>query len=251
MSWTSAFSGWGWADVIATFLVVVGVIGEVWAFYMKTPFNPTAFPRLESKKRAVEIWSLVILLVGVAIEVPATVENLKDAANARLESKTLEAKLRPRILQFDSSAFRDALNGKPKFDVRLLYSKDDADSYDLSFKIWSALQDVGWSASMPRPIVENDVPLIMKGTPWEPPLAWMMGAQNGNFSFLANNLDDKSKASPIHVLENAVSAAFGYGLFGSAGEVEMRDDRLPDNFVIMVIGGSYAGRNWGNGRKLK
>jgi hypothetical protein len=93
MSLLSAFSGWGWIDIISVFLVFVGIVGEAWSFFMKTPFNPSGFHALESKKKIIEKWSLIILAAGIALEIPATTENLKDAAEARLETKKLEQQI--------------------------------------------------------------------------------------------------------------------------------------------------------------
>jgi hypothetical protein len=90
MSW---FSTWGWIDIFSVLCVFVGVVGEVWSFFMKTPFNPTGFHALESKKKSVEKWSLIILLFGIALEIPATVENLKEAADARLDATKLQAQI--------------------------------------------------------------------------------------------------------------------------------------------------------------
>lgn len=76
----SVFSGWGWLDIFATLLVAIGVLGELWAFLAKVPFNPTNFPPLESKKKNIEKWSLIILCVGVFLEVVALPQNLSEVA---------------------------------------------------------------------------------------------------------------------------------------------------------------------------
>lgn len=77
-----SFSFSNWLDMAATAFVVVGVAGEIWAFIMKLPFNPTNFPFLESKKKSVEKWSLIILGIGVFLELTALPKNLSDVSNA-------------------------------------------------------------------------------------------------------------------------------------------------------------------------
>jgi hypothetical protein len=86
LAFLSFFSSCGWLDIIATGLVAVGVAGELWSFLIKIPFNPTAFPALESKKKQIEKWSLVILCVGVFLEVIAVPKNLSEVANLNQQS---------------------------------------------------------------------------------------------------------------------------------------------------------------------
>jgi hypothetical protein len=87
----ASYSGWGTIDIFATLLVAIGVLGELWAFIMKVPFNPTNFSALESKKKAVEKWSLIILGAGVFLEVVALPENLSEVAGLQNQTAKLVA----------------------------------------------------------------------------------------------------------------------------------------------------------------
>lgn len=116
---------------------------------MKIPFNPTDFSELEAKKKRVEKWSLVILLVGVAIEVPATAENLKDAADSRLKADELETRMQPREISTEKhDAFVNLLtNSLEKRPIWIMDSNPSRETDHFAFEIRKLLDDAGYGST--------------------------------------------------------------------------------------------------------
>jgi hypothetical protein len=71
MPWAASFSIWELLDIVGTFLVAIGVLGELWLLVKKFPCNPTNFPPLEFKKHKFETVFLLTVCVGVSLELIA------------------------------------------------------------------------------------------------------------------------------------------------------------------------------------
>jgi hypothetical protein len=151
----ASFSGWGAIDIFATLLVAIGVFGELWAFIMKVPFNPTNFSPLESKKRGVEKWSLIILGVGVFLEVIALPQNLSEVAN--LNRQTTELSLRVeelrkenvllkarRITREQYEKFIKILKDKPKRPIVVYVEEGHFEAEAFAGEIRKMLNDAGY-----------------------------------------------------------------------------------------------------------
>src|ERR1039458_6393944 len=102
------------------------------------------------------------------------------AAEKELEATFMRT--RPRMMQ-DNKKFQDALKGKPKADVEILFKPEDEEAYMLGAEIRARLTDIrpdlgaGWTVSILRPLTESDtlsdkqlnhhgVPLALRSGAW-------------------------------------------------------------------------------------
>jgi hypothetical protein len=243
MSWVSAFSSWGWAEIVATFFVVMGVVGEVWAFFMKVPFNPTSFPPLESKKKKVEKWSLIILLFGVFIELPATVNSLKEAADAGIKLENLRADDNwlfwkvAKVVTVEPQKFAAALNGKPKKDIIILYPPDNDHAQNLAKMFELGFLYAKWKVLECRPYDEKDILPVFTQLHFSEymTLSMKLGVTTiGSVSLIQNevSLESMRTNQPL----GAVMAAMNLFPTVGASFSSIPDPRLSTNMLKIVIG---------------
>src|SRR5438046_6388398 len=104
--------------------------------------------------------------------------------------------------------FGNALKGKPRAKVELLYQKDDLESYDFATKIKRALDDAGWTTIGVRPILESDA-LYPASPPVQMPLIVRAGGGlAGGIGIISRNPPETTTTeSPADALMNALSLA--------------------------------------------
>lgn len=72
------------------------------------------------------------------------------AREAELNSARLRAQITARHL--DQAKLVEALEGRPKMPVEILYQRDDSEGFDLASELRQGLAIAGWSAAEPVPI---------------------------------------------------------------------------------------------------
>jgi hypothetical protein len=142
------------------------------------------------------------------------------AAEAELKLEQLRKQLGPR--QLNPETFRKAMEGKPKARVKILYVRDDPDSYDLAGQIFLSLLVLKWDVESPSPVLPNDthpfstVPNAMAagGSPW-------------GVSIVSNcNLSDEN--TPYSALRNAFAKSLG----SAGGKL---DETLPKDLLLIIV----------------
>jgi hypothetical protein len=148
---------WEALEIVSLFVVWVGVFGEYKSEREKSPFNPTNFLALESKKEGHKKFWGWVLISGLALEAVASIFVLvisnkeiaglnKEAADERLKAAQLEAQLTPRILKFpDSVSAR--LSRYSGTRAILFCSKESRDEF-IGQQIFFALKDAGWNVDI-------------------------------------------------------------------------------------------------------
>jgi hypothetical protein len=212
---------------------------------------------LEALIKWLEVWSAifgVIVLIGVAGEsffgirllwnnwklqrsqaaeseaLRAEIARLNnDTVQAKLALKQLEAKTGQRFL--NPQKFKEALEGKPKGTVELLFKRDDSEAYMFAVQIWKNLDEAGWNVNKPIPIpsgggdpyFSKDVPLdIRYGVAGS--LGWTIKANRLPGAYTEN--------SAIAALRNALTR----GVEISGTWTMEGDPTLPDGHFIVVVG---------------
>jgi hypothetical protein len=267
---SSALNSWGgWADV-GCVLVIIGIVGEgaelivkwgekecfrKWFEYRLNPNILSSFVKFVGPIiLPVETIFAFMVILGLSIEFLGThkANGILYRNNNELLAKNnaLEGVLRPRILQFDSSAFCNSLKGKPKVSVEILYPKDDVEAYDFADKIMLDLISLGWRVSFPRPIIQDDLPdPLSRKFGSNMPLVTRMNVSWGGFGIIAGNMAvDMASPGPVPDFGIAFSEGFGGGRYGSSLIFSTNDPRIPDNSIKLIIGPAYNGVNWENGR---
>jgi hypothetical protein len=113
----------------------------------------------------------------------------------------------------------EALTGKPKLPVEIVFLKDDADAFTLSLEIRTALKGAGWEVQEPAPIPPTSFPQL-SGLP----AAMGVGGQPSGVTIVANSMsqaefDDLSnrslKPEAAKTAFTALEAAIVAGLDGA------------------------------------
>ena len=252
MDFSSLFS-WFFGDAAAVawamiggVIVAAGLIIEKFSEWLDERF----FGEYKAHKK-LEHLGWLILMLGIFIEIADAGWTAHGVRKAETKVASLEIKTMPPVLRFKREDFEKLLIGKPKTVVEILYPAEDGDSYSLAFEIVRGLIDCGWITQMPRPFSVNDVPEPFTNSPsaylWSKsgmPLVWSAMAENGAISIVINNLDKTNfAATSLHIALMESHACIGV--------TGARDERLPDNFVRIVIPQSNLGRNWENVRPSK
>jgi len=260
---------WEWLEFISIVIVGVGCWGEVWSEQHK--FKPDSLAPTGYLNEWWKRFFWLFVVFGLAIELVAfgfsflasnrEIEGLKSQNIAwatkveelRKATNEQEGMLRPRVLQFDSSAFRKGLKDKLKVKVEILYPKDDVESWEFSGQIEMDLISEGWQVSSPRPILEDDIPTTVEresDSNW--PLMARMGVSSGGFGLIVgSNLNDPRTNPSLLGFITALSAGFNNGRYGNSMTDCMQDSRIHDNLIKLIIGSMYEVDNWGNNKGIR
>jgi hypothetical protein len=152
---------------------------------------------------------------------------LNDAAQATAKAADAEVRLAqltmPRgMLLNSSSAFREALKGRPDFKVQILWLRSVSDGEHLAWRITNCLYE---GDGLPSHIIDrseaiDQLPKEAKGTG-----VTIIGRKGGFFRF------KKPPATPLDFI--------GTALIASAGSLDVDfgiDPSMPDDLVKIVIG---------------
>jgi hypothetical protein len=259
----SLFPIWGWLDLLSTFVVLLGVCGEVdWVVKKMVPI-PVESRRIKFKKTSEKV-----LIIGIAGEMLCLPFSLYDSANlnlkasdaikeakqfqdeaAQLTQQNLELKktMEPRFEKFDAAMFKKLIGiSKSKIEVELLYQEGDVDSYELEKLMKDGLVANGWTTLGPRPITEADA---IVGSDKDAPMSVRAGIEpqsappNGdlqNFITLAvvkKKWPPLGQDGPSEYPVDWVLGAFngGMGMPSMSSFARISNESMPDGIVRFII----------------
>lgn len=179
-----------------------------------------------------------------------------EATNLVLRAELLkqERRTRPRFLGFDSTAFNEALKGKPAMRVEILYQKDDVESYDLATRVQQGF--AGHQAWYPMQLMaaEELHSLEPKFDGFSRPIILRAGAPMwGGFGYVVSpQLLSEMQDNKTGLLNtNSAAGALLYAM-----NVAQQNDSLtvrgfgitywpsfPTNLIRVVVGAHYLGPN--------
>jgi hypothetical protein len=132
----SSLPYWDALEIVSLVFVWVGVWGEYKAERMKSPYNPTNFPALETEKKKVGAFFWRVLLLGLSAEAVASIFIMvisnKEIAELNLENSKLKTKLQQRTINKEKTENFIFLTEKiPKIPIRVAIgaNKDEVVSY--------------------------------------------------------------------------------------------------------------------------
>jgi hypothetical protein len=207
---------WGWRlSVFGAALTMIGVA----ALWMGTRVRDRDF---ETQMTSVNLTSSQALeRAGLLERDAATIR--ERAANAELKLEELRKQVGPRHLK--TREFVDALAGKPKLPVEIMFLKDDADAFALSLEIRSALRVAEWEVHEPIPIPPTAFPQLSTL-----PTTMAVGGQPSGVTVVVNSVTPEEFAAsttlfmgnkavtmtPWLAIQNALLASLG-AVNGSGG----------------------------------
>jgi hypothetical protein len=264
---------WFWIcwEVAAAIGVAVGCTGEWYLIQNKpTPDKAEEHHRNEVRLVLVVAVGVTMELIALAHVIPETMALEKEAQQLRLNADELEFKRLQRVGQYDWSAFRKQLKGTNGIRVELLYANEDEESYNLARRIKSCLNEQGWIGIGPVPLIMsnntqtsiNDIPGLIKigesvGDEGIAPSINRAGARFGQWGMIVNepgimdvitNSHGKIEwvESADNKLMNAIVSGEAYGKHSTvirAWSPDL-DPRLPDKFIVLIIGTKDADLFW-------
>jgi hypothetical protein len=129
----SSLPFWDTLEIVSLVIVWIGVWGEYKAERIKSPYNPTNFPALESKKKKIGAIFWGILLSGLAAEAVASifimVVSNKEISELNNENLKLQAKLQPRtinVLQMEE--FKAFMGSVVKIPIKISVGQEGFDT---------------------------------------------------------------------------------------------------------------------------
>jgi hypothetical protein len=165
----------------------------------------------------------------------------KDLEEAKVFAQQTFMRTRPRMI--DNQKFQEALKGKPKDDVEILFTPGDEEAYSLAAQIRARLTDprlgmgADWTVSVFRPLIESDalsgelnrseVPLATKAGAW-----WGLGlvVRWAPYPPFGHEND-----SPVIALQSALMAS------GVRAPTISVVPTMPDNVIKIIIGQEQSG----------
>jgi hypothetical protein len=152
------------------------------------------------------------------------------AAEASLKLEQLRREVGPRHVQRE--AFLQALEGKPRGHVEIVYLRDDPECFDVAQQLWHLLLEAHWDANPPLPIQPNGAAFANAV-----PTAMGVDGQPSGVTVVAHAATEAEMQSgdgraqtPFTALTDAVIAGLGRG-GASAGGV----NRPPADLLRVVV----------------
>jgi hypothetical protein len=193
MSFISLIPAWGWADIFFTLVVLFGVFGELdWTIERLFPESGNDLLPPKSKRKLFKHIAESCVVLGIAGELVCLAVSLressklnKDAADARLETKRLEAQiaetsvnvanLEPRRLTakqiFELANFLRVREHVEGLYVNIVYPEGDSEAQKFSEDIFHALGDARMNVAPPSPrrFFSSVQGLFIGTNPFKPP----------------------------------------------------------------------------------
>jgi hypothetical protein len=250
----SSLDCWGRWLLIATGVVVLGLILEYWE-PIRDVIKKYRTPEF-AWKDLLKLTGGILITVGVAGELFFTyeasrVENSLRKNNHQIEQRLTEdaeatfMRTRPRII-FDNKTFQDALQGKPKANVEILFKPEDEEAWSLAGQIKARLTDTrpglgaDWTVSVFRPLKQSDALIDDQLNRPEVPLAIKSGAWYG----LGLVVKSATVCPPPWKAENESAACalqLALSKSGVGGGKMTSDPRMPDSVIKIIIGQEESG----------
>jgi hypothetical protein len=165
---------WEALEIASLFIVWVGVFGEYKAERMKSPYNPTSFPELESKKKRREsLWGAV-LISGLAMEALASIfvlvisnkeiAGLKNQTEVlRQQNDELEAKTRARRITLEQQeTFIILTRDVPKIPIKVCVGMADNETEIYAEQIRDMLDAAGFGFTNKSDGIIRDARVYLK-----------------------------------------------------------------------------------------
>lgn len=166
---------------------------------------------------------------------------LKKYVAAEKELEATFMRTRPRMIH--DNKFQEALRGKPKAAVEILFKPGDEEAWYLATQLKAQLTGVvaGWNVSMVRPLEESDalsdpqlnrpeVPLAIKSGAW-----WGLGLVVRSPQSAPYPCFDHEQDAAVCALQSALmQSGVGGGQIGF-------DPRMPDSAIKIIIGQEESG----------
>jgi len=177
-------------------------------------------------------------LVQSNLSASLQIEELRSN-NLVLEKQLLDIRRRasPRFMNFDWDAFVQALKGKPKKRVELLYQKDDVEGFEFAREINNALKLANWTVSAFRPVVEEDIQGGPGLFPTNAPLVFRAGAGLDSLSFVVNDEDFSRADNPNNSFGAFLMALRAAGV-NTSGSTR-RDSTIPNDLIRFIVGPKF------------
>jgi hypothetical protein len=161
----SSLPAWEILEIISLVIVWVGVFGEYKAERMKSPYNPTNFPPLESAKKKTEARFGRILVTGLALELVASIFVLtisnKEIAGLRQETEALRHDNELLVKTFQSRRittqqqrdFNSFVENMPKVPVKVFMGLYDSETINFGLQVRRLLDESGYGTGKSNDII--------------------------------------------------------------------------------------------------
>ena len=205
-----------------------------------------------------EIMAFAVLVLGLVVELFGSfaAERVQSKENAQLESTNtflslrieelrkqnneLERETWPRWQRLNPTKFAEAINGRPKMNVEILYPPDNVEAYEFAYSINTALSVWShWEVLDIRPYSVEDIvePFFRTNKQLiKMPLGMRLG--NGfefdGFLFEANNSSPTLSSGTNSAIESFIFALRASGISWIPYSVDT-DPKLPDNVLKIIV----------------